>query len=176
MCGGRRPMITYTSLPIAGAEKQSERETMPKTAVLYASGFTKNTQRIAEYISSKTGAETFDLKKNIPADLNHYDTIIFGTGVHAGKPYAPVQKFISDNREILKNKKVKLFITCMYNDEKGKNQCARISGMWGIPDAVFFNKKEDRMNADGIPVSVDEFIKGLRCRFFRLLSLPRRIS
>ena len=61
-------------------------------------------------------------------------------------------------------KDVKLFISCMYNDEKGKDQCAKVSKEFGIPDAVFFNKKEKEMNEEGFPVSVDAFIARLRCR------------
>ena len=36
---------------------------MVKTAILYASGMTKNTKRLAEYIARKVDADTFNLKE-----------------------------------------------------------------------------------------------------------------
>ena len=137
---------------------------MVKTVILYASGMTKNTKRLAEYIGKRVDADLFDLKEMTLIDVSGYETVVFGTGIHAGKPYKPVLKFVEDNRKSLEGKDVKLFISCMYNDEKGRNQCAKVSKEFGIPDAVFFNKKEPQMNDDGFPASVDAFIARLRCR------------
>ena len=134
---------------------------MSNVAVLYASGITKNTEKIAKYIGSKVDADLFDLKNVTLIDLNEYKTIVFGTGIHAGKPYKPVVSFIQNNKGQFDGKDVKLFICCMYNDEKGNNQCSKVSKELGIPDAVFFNKKEKEMNQDGIPLSVDAFIARL---------------
>ncbi len=137
---------------------------MVKTAILYASGMTKNTKRLAEYIARKVDADTFNLKEMTLIDVSGYETIVFGTGIHAGKPYKQVLSYVQANKKALEGKDVKLFISCMYNDEKGKDQCAKVSKEFGIPDAVFFNKKEPQMNDDGFPASVDAFIARLRCR------------
>ena len=136
---------------------------MSDVVVLYASGVTKNTEKIAKYIGKKADADLFDLKAVSLVDLKEYKTVVFGTGIHAGKPYKQVAGFIKNNKPQFEGKDVKLFICCMYNDEKGSSQCARVSKELGIPDAVFFNKKEKEMNEDGFPSSVDHFIERLRC-------------
>ena len=84
--------------------------------------------------------------------------MIFGTGVHAGKPYKPLVQFLDANRDALKGKKLHLFIVCMYNGEKGDAQRDKIAEELGIQDAVYFNNKGCEMNEAGIPVAVDEFI------------------
>ena len=132
---------------------------MGKTAVLYASGITKNTERIARYIAEKTGGDCYDLKDMTEIDLEQYQTVVFGTGVHAGKPYKQVTGYINKNRGQLTGKDVKLFICCMYNGDRGSSQCSNLSKSMGIPDAVFFNKKEPEMNGSGVPKSVDDFIE-----------------
>ena len=136
---------------------------MVKTAILYASGMTKNTKRLAEYIAKRVDGDLFDLKEMTLIDVSNYETVVFGTGIHAGKPYKQVLGYVKANKKSLEGKDVKLFISCMYNDEKGKQQCAKVSKEFGIPDAVFFNKKEKEMNEDGFPASVDAFIARLRC-------------
>ena len=130
-------------------------------AVIYATGMTKNTKKLAEYIAKSIGAEIFNLKEITKIDISGYDEIVFGTGVHAGKPYKQVKEFIEENKEALAGKKLFLFISCMYNDEKGDKQCETISNDFGISNAVYFNKKADEMNDAGFPAAVDDFISKL---------------
>ena len=130
-------------------------------AVIYATGMTKNTKKLATYIAGKIGADIFNLKEITKIDISGYDEIVFGTGVHAGKPYKQVKEFIEENKEALAGKKLFLFISCMYNDEKGDKQCETISNDFGISNAVYFNKKADEMNEAGFPAAVDDFISKL---------------
>ncbi len=130
-------------------------------AVIYATGMTKNTKKLATYIAGKIGADIFNLKEITKIDISGYDEIVFGTGVHAGKPYKQVKEFIEENKEALAGKKLFLFISCMYNDEKGDKQCETISNDFGISNAVYFNKKADEMNDAGFPAAVDDFISKL---------------
>ena len=130
-------------------------------AVIYATGMTKNTKKLATYIAGKIGADIFNLKEITKIDISGYDEIVFGTGVHAGKPYKQVKEFIEENKEALAGKKLFLFISCMYNDEKGDKQCEAISNDFGISNAVYFNKKADEMNDAGFPAAVDDFISKL---------------
>ncbi len=129
--------------------------------VIYATGMTKNTKKLAEYIARGSGADIFNLKEMTRIDLSGYDTVIFGTGIHAGKPYKQVVEFIENNQDALVGKRLHLFISCMYNDEKGDNQCQAVSEALGINDAVYFNKKAEEMNEAGFPVAVDEYIANL---------------
>lgn len=134
---------------------------MGKIAVIYATGMTKNTKKVAEYIARKVDADIFNLKEITKINTSEYDTIVFGTGIHAGKPYKQVVEFLDNNRDALAQKKLYLFIECMYNGEKGDKQCEAVSQQLGIPKAVYFNKKADEMNEAGFPKAVDDFIAEL---------------
>ena len=134
---------------------------MGRTAVIYATGITKNTKKVAEYIARKVGADIFNLKEITMINLSDYDTVVFGTGIHTGKPYKQVVEFIDRNKDVLMQKRQFLFIECMYNGEKGDAQRDAVSQELGIKDAVYFNKKADEMNEAGFPKAVDDFIAGL---------------
>ena len=134
---------------------------MGRTAVIYATGMTKNTKKVAEYIARQVGADIFNLKEITMINLSEYDTVVFGTGIHAGKPYKQVVEFIDRNKDVLMQKRQFLFIECMYNGEKGDAQRDAVSQELGIKDAVYFNKKADEMNEAGFPKAVDDFIAGL---------------
>ena len=134
---------------------------MGRTAVIYATGITKNTKKVAEYIARKVGADIFNLKEITMINLSDYDTVVFGTGIHAGKPYKQVVEFIDRNKDVLMQKRQFLFIECMYNGEKGDAQRDAVSQELGIKDAVYFNKKADEMNEAGFPKAVDDFIAEL---------------
>ena len=128
---------------------------MGRTAVIYATGMTKNTKKVAEYIARKIGADIFNLKEITIINITEYDTIVFGTGIHAGKPYKPLVDYIE------KQKKLYLFIECMYNGEKGDKQRDAVAEQLGIQKAVYFNKKAEEMNEAGFPKAVDDFIAEL---------------
>lgn len=134
---------------------------MGKIAVIYATGMTKNTKKVAEYIARRTGADIFNLKEITMINTSEYDTIVFGTGIHAGNPYKPLVEFLDNNRNSLAQKKLYLFIDCIYSGEKGDKQCENVSQKLGIPKAVYFNKKADEMNEAGFPKAVDDFIAEL---------------
>ena len=51
-----------------------------------------------------------------------YDTIVIGGSIHYGKINKSVSKFITDNLELLKNKRVALFITCHFEYDKAQEQ------------------------------------------------------
>lgn len=122
---------------------------------------TKHTKAIAEYIASKTGGDIFNLKEITKINLSGYDTVVIGTGVHAGSPYKPVVEFMNINRDALAQKNLSLFISCMYSGEKGDRQRDALAQRLGIQRVVYFNKKSDEMNDAGLPKSVDDFIAGL---------------
>lgn len=134
---------------------------MGKVAVIYATGITKNTKKVAEYIAARTGGDVFNLKEITRIDTSGYDTLVFGTGIHAGKPYKPLVEYLDGNKEALAGKRLFLFILCMYNAEKGDAQRDAVAQQLGIHHAVYFNRKCDDMNDDGMPRAVDDFVKGL---------------
>jgi len=130
---------------------------MTKKAVIFASKLGK-TRKIAEYIAKGLKADLFDLKKQTIIDISEYDHIIFGTGIHAGKPYKPLVEFLEKNKEQLLKKKTSLFLSCMLDDMKGTKQLETVSRDLKIRDAFFFHGKGDKNDA-GMEKSVDEFIK-----------------
>ena len=122
---------------------------------------TKNTKKVAEYIAKSTGADIFNLKEITQINMSEYDRIVFGTGIHAGKPYKPLVDYLEKNRDSLAQKNLSLFIECMYNGEKGDKQCEAVAQQLGIQKAVYFNKKADEMNEAGFPKAIDDFIAEL---------------
>ncbi|MCL2148509.1 MAG: flavodoxin domain-containing protein [Methanomassiliicoccaceae archaeon] len=135
---------------------------MTSKAVVYASSLGK-TRKIAAYIAKGLGADLFDLKKQTVIDLSAYGHVIFGTGIHAGKPYRPLVDFMENNKDQLAGKKKSLFISCMFGEEKGEEQMRKVSASLGVADAIFFNGKKDK-GEEGFGASVDAFIKEMSRR------------
>ncbi len=130
-------------------------------AIIYATGFTKHTKAVADYMAGQLKADVFNLKQITKIDVSGYDTIIFGTGIHAGHPYKPLVQFIENNKDALAGKDLHLFIECAFNGEKADTQRDAVAEKLGIKDAVYFNTKGCEMNDAGFPVAVDEFIARL---------------
>lgn len=131
-----------------------------KTAIVYGSGFTKHTKSMAEYMGKKIEADVFNAKGLTAFDFEQYDTILIGTNVHAGSPNKHVLNFVKSNTEKLSGKKMKLFISCMFANEKGQKQAEKISSQFGINDFAFFTSKDGK-NSDGMSVKLDAFISSL---------------
>lgn len=126
------------------------------TLVLYAST-TGNTRAVADYIAKKTGGSAVDIK-SAPADLSQYDTVIFGSRIHAGKTSKAMQEYIGVNYDVLKQKKVAFFICCMFKEQKAEKQLADAVVSLGIVNGRYFIAGK-KVAADG--KKIDEFIAGL---------------
>jgi len=63
-----------------------------------------------------------NLKKNRSVDMSNYDTVIIGGSIHMGKVQKKVNNFVFQNAEILKNKKLGLFLCCMETGENADTQ------------------------------------------------------
>ncbi|MBO7205016.1 MAG: hypothetical protein J6V08_01185 [Candidatus Methanomethylophilaceae archaeon] len=126
------------------------------TLVLYAS-LTGNTKAVAEYIAEKTDGVAMDIK-NAPNDLSGYDTVIFGSRVHAGGVSKPMQRYIGENYDILLQKKVAYYLCCMFTGDKAEKQMANASASLGIFNGTYFVAGK-KLAADG--EQIDEFITKL---------------
>ena len=133
---------------------------MSDTAIIYSS-FAGKTRKVANYIAGKLNADIFDLKVQSNIDLSGFSRVIIGTGVHAGKPYSRVTKFIEDNRSELNDKEVVLFISCMYNGERAENQCSDITKNYDLSNSVFFSTRSEK-NEAGLSKDVDVFIERMK--------------
>ena len=124
------------------------------TAVIYASKFGK-TKMAAEYIAGKIGAEAIDVKNC--KDISGYDRIILGTGVYAGNAPKAFSEFVDANKDKLSN--ASLFVTCLYNDDKGAKQLEKLAQRYGIADAIFFDGVKKQIGVEGS--KFEEYIKTL---------------
>ncbi|MCQ2052842.1 MAG: flavodoxin domain-containing protein [archaeon] len=125
-----------------------------KTAVIYASKF-GNTKKTAEYIANKIGADAINVKN--AENIEQYERIILGCGIYAGKPSKLMTDFTLKNRKKFKN--VSLFVTCLFNGDKGTRQIEKISELYGIKDAIFFDRVKKQIGIDGS--KLEEYIKTL---------------
>lgn len=66
--------------------------------------------------------ELLNLKNSIKMDLNNYETIIIGGSIHAGQIQKKVKQFCRNNLNLMKEKKIGLFICCMEEGEKATNE------------------------------------------------------
>jgi menaquinone-dependent protoporphyrinogen oxidase len=133
---------------------------MTDIAIIYASKFGR-TRKVSKYIAAELGADSFDLKKQTVINMSEYKHIVFGTGIHAGKPFKSVVEFIETNKDELSKKRQSLFICCKFDGEKGSEQCKRVSDELKITNAAFFPGKEEK-SEEGFGKTVDDFIRRLR--------------
>lgn len=112
------------------------------TVVIYSSVF-GGTRKAAEYIGSKIGADVINVKNVV--DTSKYDRIVVGSGVYAGKVPKSIVKLVKESN----HPNVCLFLSCLYEGEKGLSQLKRISEELGIKDAVFFNKIKKQVGVKG---------------------------
>lgn len=110
-----------------------------KCVVIYAST-TGNTKAVAEYIAKQTDGVAVDVKDAKPLDLEGYDTVIFGSRVHAGNVSKRIAEFVKNNQESMKGMKKAFFLCSMFEGEKGEAQVAKVAQQLQISKATYFAK------------------------------------
>jgi len=91
-----------------------------KTLILYATKYgaaAEIAKRIAEKIN---GAVVHDLKQSGIPDLAGFDCVIIGSSVYAGMFRKEAKAFLSQNANVLRQKKLGLFICGMSSGEEQK--------------------------------------------------------
>jgi len=94
-----------------------------KTGIFYDTkhGCTEHcVQKLTDMLGGSV--DVFNLKKNIQIDINPYNTIIIGGSIYAGRIQKRLQKFCKKNFQLLLTKRLGLFICCMYEGEKAREQ------------------------------------------------------
>lgn len=66
--------------------------------------------------------EIVTLKKKPPRDLSGFDTVIIGGSIHMGKIQQKVNQFCRDHLDTLKQKRLGLFLCCMYEGDTAQKQ------------------------------------------------------
>jgi len=94
-----------------------------KTLIVYA---TRHgcTEKCALKLQNSFAGETqlLNLKKSAKINLNDFETIIIGGSIHAGQIQKKVKNFCQKNSDLLKTKKIGLFVCCMEEGEKAAKQ------------------------------------------------------
>ena len=86
-----------------------------KTLIIYASK-TGTTEKCAKQINTQLEDSTMVNILNQNEDINKYDLIIIGTPIRMGMIDKKIGKFLINNIETLKSKKVAYFICCGFNE------------------------------------------------------------
>ncbi len=129
------------------------------TAIIYATGLTKHTKVLADYMAKRLNADIFNLKEITRINVTDFDTVIFGTPVSGGKADKRVVEFVENNKSALDGKRLMVFIDGKNDGDKMDAQCAIIKEQLGIDDVTYINAgKGCEMNDSGIPVAVDSFL------------------
>ena len=134
---------------------------MVKTAIIYVSSLGGHVSKTAEIIASALDADTFDLKKQSDIDLGGYEKLILGVGVHAGRPYGKMTAFVAGHRDYIDTISTSLYICCMYKDDKGSAQAAKIADMYRIHDVSFFPDSSEK-DENGQCKELRAFIERMR--------------
>ena len=66
--------------------------------------------------------ELINLKKSFPTDLTEFETVIIGGSIHAGQIQKVIKKFYRKNIEVLKQKRLGLYLCCMEEGETAQKQ------------------------------------------------------
>ena len=93
------------------------------TAIIYGTKH-GSTHKCANTLANELEIDTklFNLETENDINIAEFDTIIIGGSIHAGMINKTVKKFIDKNINTLTEKKIGLFLCCMYEGEKALEQ------------------------------------------------------
>ncbi len=97
---------------------------MSNTLIVFASkhgSVEKCARLLFRLIDGKVDICDLNNRELIP-DLSKYDSIIIGGSVHFGKIQKVIADFCKENLELLKEKRLGLFINCLFSGDKAQKQ------------------------------------------------------
>ncbi len=102
-----------------------------KTLIAYRTKY-GTTALCAKKLNEKLNGicDIVDLKDDKDPDLAEYDTIIIGGSIYAGRMQGAVRRFVEKNKTALQNKKVGLYICCLYQDDKAREELEANFPIW----------------------------------------------
>jgi menaquinone-dependent protoporphyrinogen oxidase len=94
-----------------------------KTLIVYSSKY-GCAEKCAKLVSDKLTdkADLCNLTKTKIADISQYDRVIIGGSIYVGRIQKTVSEFCASNLNVLKNKKVGLFVCCMRDGSEAETQ------------------------------------------------------
>lgn len=89
-------------------------------------------QRVSEALYQKLEVPTtmVNLRVSAAPELSPYDTVVVGGSIYAGRILPSVPRFVERHREELLKKRVFLFVSCLYDGEKGLEQLREAFPAW----------------------------------------------
>jgi len=94
-----------------------------KTLVVYGSKHGV-TEKCSKVLKNKLSGEVVivNIKKDTIPDMNSFDNIVIGGSIYAGRIQKEIREFCFKNANLLKNKKIGIFVCCMSEGEKAIKQ------------------------------------------------------
>lgn len=94
-----------------------------RTLIIYGSKHGA-TERCSKALKNKLRGEVVivNIKKDTVPDLNSFESIVIGGSIYAGRIQKEIREFTFKNANILKSKKIGLFVCCMSEGEKAISQ------------------------------------------------------
>jgi menaquinone-dependent protoporphyrinogen oxidase len=82
------------------------------------------TARAAARLAPRLGGEVVvvDLRDNDKPDLARFDAVVVGGSIHAGQVQRTVRRFCAANTAALRERRLGLFLCCMYEGEAAQRQ------------------------------------------------------
>lgn len=95
------------------------------TLIVYASRHGTTTQyakSLLKLLDGNVDLCSLDERANSLPDMSFYDTIVIGGSIHYGKNSKLVVRFVKNNIELLRNKRLGLFVTSYFDGDKAQSQ------------------------------------------------------
>ena len=95
------------------------------TLIVYASRHGTTTQyakSLLKLLDGNVDLCSLDERANSMPDMSFYDTIVIGGSIHYGKNNKLVVSFVKNNLEVLRKRRLGLFVTSYYDGERAQNQ------------------------------------------------------
>lgn len=94
-----------------------------KILIAYASSH-GTTEKAAKLLNEclEGDVELLNLRKSLSVDLELYDAVVIGGSIHAGGMQGKVKHFIKKYHDSLLTKKIGLYLCCMFEGDKAKEQ------------------------------------------------------
>lgn len=107
-----------------------------KTLIAYATKYGATAKCAGMLADSLSGeAVLANIGEEPDTDIREYDLVLIGGPVYAGKLKKEVLAFCEANRDVLLKKSTGLFISCLYEGEKAKNELNESFPPWIIGHA-----------------------------------------
>ena len=102
----------------------SSLKNMANTLIVFASNYgtvEKSVRQLFNLLDGNVDICNLDKRESFP-DLNNYDTVIIGGSIHFGNIQKVIANYCNENKAELLDKRLGLFINCLYSGEKAKKQ------------------------------------------------------